>query len=91
MLLLKDILGCFQFLSIINKVDFLSTFLWRAPPLEMRRERREFFPERVDKTAIRNAVYVQEYKGSVNMMRIEVILGGAHIELSPCVKKEERS
>lgn len=47
--------------------------------------------DRVDKTAIRNAVYVQEYKGSVNMMRIEVILGGAHIELSPCVKKEERS
>ena len=26
-------------------LDFLSTFLWRAPPLEMRRERREFFPD----------------------------------------------
>ena len=25
-------------------LEFLSTFLWRAPPLEMRRERREFFP-----------------------------------------------
>ena len=24
--------------------EFLSPFLWRAPPLEMRRERREFFP-----------------------------------------------
>ena len=26
-------------------VEFLSPFLWRAPPLELRRERREFFPE----------------------------------------------
>ena len=25
-------------------LEFLSPFLWRAPPLEMRRERREFFP-----------------------------------------------
>ena len=25
-------------------LEFLSTFLWRAPPLEMGRERREFFP-----------------------------------------------
>ena len=24
--------------------QFLSPFLWRVPPLEMRRERREFFP-----------------------------------------------
>ena len=26
-------------------LEFLSPFLWRAPPLEMRRERREFFPD----------------------------------------------
>ena len=26
-------------------LEFVSTFLWRAPPLEMRQERREFFPE----------------------------------------------
>ena len=26
-------------------MEFLLPFLWRAPPLEMRRERREFFPE----------------------------------------------
>ena len=25
-------------------LEFLSPFLWRAPPLEMRQERREFFP-----------------------------------------------
>ena len=26
-------------------LEFLSPFLWRAPPLEMRREGREFFPD----------------------------------------------
>ena len=26
-------------------LEFLSPFLWRTPPLEMRRERREFFPD----------------------------------------------
>ena len=29
--------------------EFLSPFLWRSPPLEMRRERREFFPEQAGK------------------------------------------
>ena len=26
-------------------LEFLSPFLWRAPPLEMRRENQEFFPD----------------------------------------------
>ena len=26
-------------------LEYLSPFLWRAPPLEMQRERREFFPD----------------------------------------------
>ena len=26
-------------------LEFLSPFLWRAPPFEMRREHREFFPD----------------------------------------------
>ena len=26
-------------------LEFLSPFLWREPPLEIRQERREFFPE----------------------------------------------
>ena len=30
-------------------LEFLSSFLWRAPPLEMRRERREFFPDHAGK------------------------------------------
>ena len=33
-------------------LEFLSPFLWRAPPLEMRRERREFFPDHAGKGAL---------------------------------------
>ena len=33
-------------------LEFLSPFLWRAPPLEMRRERREFFPEHAGKGSL---------------------------------------
>ena len=29
-----------------TRLEFLSPILWRAPPLEMRRERPEFFPEK---------------------------------------------
>ena len=32
-----------------TNLEFLSLFLWRAPPLEMRRERREFFPHHAGK------------------------------------------
>ena len=33
-------------------LEFLSPFLWRAPPLEMRQERREFFPEKAGKGSL---------------------------------------
>ena len=33
-------------------LEFLSIFLWRAPPLELRRERREFFPEHAGKGSL---------------------------------------
>ena len=33
-------------------VEFLSPFLWRAPPLEMRRERREFYPDNAGKGSL---------------------------------------
>ena len=33
-------------------LEFVSPFLWRAPPLEMRRERREFFPEHAGKGSL---------------------------------------
>ena len=33
-------------------LEFLSAFLWRAPPLEMGRERPEFFPEHAGKGSL---------------------------------------
>ena len=33
-------------------LEFLSPFLFRAPPLEMRRERREFFPDHAGKGSL---------------------------------------
>ena len=33
-------------------LEFLSPFLWRAPPLEMRREGREFFPDHSGKGSL---------------------------------------
>ena len=33
-------------------LEFLSPFLWRAPPLEMRGERPEFFPEHAVKGSL---------------------------------------
>ena len=33
-------------------LEFLSPFLWRAPPLEMRRERLEFFPDHAGKGSL---------------------------------------
>ena len=35
--------------------EFLSPFLWRAPLLEMRRERREFFPDHAGKVSTSRA------------------------------------
>ena len=33
-------------------LEFLSPFLWRAPPLEMQRECREFFPDNTGKGSL---------------------------------------
>ena len=33
-------------------LEFLSPFLWSAPPREMRRERREFFPDQAGKGSL---------------------------------------
>ena len=35
-----------------TSLEFLSPFLWRAPPLEMRWERREFFPDNAGKGSV---------------------------------------
>ena len=36
-------------------LEFLSPFLWRAPPLEMRRERREFFLDHAGKGSVQSS------------------------------------
>ena len=35
-----------------TNLEFLSPFLWRAPPLEMRREHGEFFPDHAGKGSL---------------------------------------
>ena len=35
-----------------HTLEFRSPFLWRGPPLEMRWERREFFPENTGKGSL---------------------------------------
>ena len=35
-----------------HDLEFLWPFLWRAPPLEMRQERREFFPDHEGKGSL---------------------------------------
>ena len=36
----------------VTTLEFLSPFLYRAPPLEMRWERREFFPDHAGKGSL---------------------------------------
>ena len=36
----------------VTTLEFLSPFLWRAPPLEMRRERREFLTDQAGKGSL---------------------------------------
>ena len=36
----------------VTTLEFLSPFLWRATPLEMRRQRREFFPDHAGKGSL---------------------------------------
>ena len=40
-------------------LEFLSPFLWRAPALEMRRERREFFPDQAGKGSLISSYEVE--------------------------------
>ena len=40
-------------------LEFLSPFLWRAPPLDMRRESREFFPEQAGKVSLLSSYEIE--------------------------------
>ena len=42
-----------------HDAGFLSPFLWRAPPLEMRRERREFFSHQAGKGSVISSYEVE--------------------------------
>ena len=44
-------------------LEFLSLFLWRAPPLEMRRERREFVPNHAGKGSL-----LSSYEGETGLL-----------------------
>ena len=44
-------------------LEFLSPFLWRAPPLVMRRERQEFFPDHTGKGTL-----VSSYEGETGLL-----------------------
>ena len=44
-------------------LEFLSPFLWRVPPLEMRRERREFFAKHAGKVSLRSS-----YEGETGLL-----------------------
>ena len=46
-------------------LEFLSPILWRAPPLEMRRERREFFPDHAGKGSL-----LSSYEGETGLLRM---------------------
>ena len=50
-------------------LEFLSPFLWRAPPLEMRRERREFYPDHAGKGSL---LWSQEAETGLLWMRAEL-------------------
>ena len=40
-------------------LEFLSPFLWKAPPLDMRRESREFFPHHAGKGSLLSSYEIE--------------------------------
>ena len=46
-------------------LEFLSHFLWRVPPLEMRRERWEFFPDHAGKGSL-----LSSYEAEMGILRM---------------------
>ena len=72
-------------------LEFLSPFLWRTPPLEMRRERREFFPDHAGKGSLLRArrrkwCYFVCGWGSRATSRVETAMSGNFLSSSKGVK-----
>ena len=72
-------------------LDFLWPFLWRAPPLEMRRERREFFPDHAGKGSLLSSYEVEMDscgcgRDSRASSRVETGMSGNFLSCSKGVK-----
>ena len=71
-------------------MEFLSPFLWRAPPLEMRQERREFFPDHAGKGSLLSKIRKWGSSGcgrdSRASSRVETGLSGNFLSCSKGVK-----
>ena len=72
-------------------LEFLSPFLGRAPPLEMRRERREFFPDHAGKGSLRSRSEAETgllwiWAGLRASSRVETGMSGNFLSCSKGVK-----
>ena len=72
-------------------LEFLSPFLWRAPPVELRREHREFFPDHAGKGSLPRArrqrrVYSGCGPDSRASCRVETGKSGNFLSCSKVVK-----
>ena len=75
----------------VTTLKFLSPFLWRGPPLEMRRERRKFFPDHEGNDTSSRAR--RRKRGSSGCgwysrasSRVETGISGNFLSCSKCVK-----
>ena len=72
-------------------LEFLSPFLWRAPPLEIRRARKEFFPDHTGKGSLFSS-YEEERDSSGcgwdsrASSRVETVMSGNFLSCSKDVK-----
>ena len=72
-------------------LEFLLLFLWRAPPLEMRWERREFFPDHQRKDQSSRAMRWKQgssgcERDSSSSSRVETGMSGNFLSCSKGVK-----
>ena len=72
-------------------LEFLSPFLWRAPPLEMRRERLEFFPDHAGKGSLLSSYEVETgllwmWRDSPSSSRVATGMSGNFLSCSKGVK-----
>ena len=72
-------------------LEFLSPFLWRASPLEMRRERREFFPDHAGKGSLFSSLEAETGllwigRDSRASSRVETGMSGNFLSCSKGVK-----